>query len=44
MAENVSGMLAKKHKNAVQNFINLFKENGYNVKLYLVNAANYGVP
>ena len=44
MAENVSGMLAKKHKNAVQSFINLFKENGYNVKLYLVNAADYGVP
>ncbi len=44
MAENVSGMLAEKHKEAVQNFIKMFKETGYNVNLYLVNAADYGVP
>lgn len=44
VAENVSGMLAEKHKTAVQNFIKMFKETGYNVNLYLVNAADYGVP
>ncbi len=44
VAENVSGMLAQKHKDAVQNFIKMFKETGYNVNLYLVNAADYGVP
>ena len=43
-AENVSGMLAEKHKDAVQNFIKMFKETGYDVNLYLVNAADYGVP
>lgn len=44
VAENVSGMLAEKHKDAVQNFIKMFKEAGYDVNLYLVNAADYGVP
>ena len=44
VAENVSGMLAEKHKDAVQNFIKMFKETGYDVNLYLVNAADYGVP
>lgn len=44
VAENVSGMLAEKHKGAVQNFIKMFKEAGYDVNLYLVNAADYGVP
>ena len=44
VAENVSGMLAEKHKDAVQNFIKMFKETGYYVSLYLVNAADYGVP
>lgn len=37
-------MLAEKHKEAVQNFIRMFKDTGYNVNLYLVNAADYGVP
>ena len=31
VAENVSGMLAEKHKDAVQNFIKMFKETGYDV-------------
>lgn len=44
VAENVSGMLAEKHKDAVHNFIKMFKEAGYDVNLYLVNAADYGVP
>lgn len=43
LAENVSGMLSKKHKEAVDNFIKLFKDCGYNVSLTLVNAKDYGV-
>lgn len=43
LAENVSGMLSSKHKDAVDNFITLFKECGYDVSLTLVNAKDYGV-
>lgn len=43
LAENVSGMLAKKHTNAVNNIITLFKSAGYNVTFSLVNAKDYGV-
>ncbi len=43
LAENVSGMLANRHHEAVQNIIKLFKESGYIVTLTLVNAKDYGV-
>lgn len=43
LAENVSGMLANRHNEAVQNIIKMFDEAGYNVTLDLVNAKNYGV-
>ncbi len=43
LAENVSGMLANRHSEAVQNIIKMFKECGYNVSVTLVNAKNYGV-
>ncbi|MBP3195282.1 MAG: DNA cytosine methyltransferase [Cardiobacteriaceae bacterium] len=43
LAENVSGMLAKRHSEAVQNIISLFNEAGYDVSLTLLNAKNYGV-
>lgn len=43
LAENVSGMLAKRHANAVQNILNLLRKCGYNVSLTLVNAKDYGV-
>lgn len=43
LAENVSGMLADKHSEAVHNILELFKEAGYNVSLTLVNAKDYGV-
>ena len=43
LAENVSGMLANRHNEAVQNIIKLFEEVGYNVSLTLVNAKDYGV-
>ena len=44
LAENVSGMLANRHSEAVQNIIKCFEECGYNVSITLVNAADYGVP
>ena len=43
LAENVSGMLADRHNNAVQNILNMFDEADYNVSLTLVNAKDYGV-
>lgn len=43
LAENVSGMLANRHSEAVKNILNLFKDSGYNVSLTLVNAKDYGV-
>ena len=41
--ENVSGMLAARHRKAVQEFISLFEEIGYNVNLKLLNAKDFGV-
>lgn len=43
LAENVSGMLADRHSNAVQNILKLFDAAGYDVSLTLVNAKDYGV-
>lgn len=43
LAENVSGMLANKHSEAVKAIISRFEECGYNVTLNLVNAKDYGV-
>jgi DNA (cytosine-5)-methyltransferase 1 len=43
LAENVSGMLANRHSEAVQNIITLFEEAGYDVTLTMVNAKDYGV-
>ncbi|MBQ5891052.1 MAG: DNA cytosine methyltransferase [Bacteroidales bacterium] len=44
VAENVSGMLAKRHKDAVDNFMLLFDQAGYNVNLKMLNANDYDVP
>lgn len=43
MAENVSGMLANRHSEAVKNILGLFDDAGYDVSLTLVNAKDYGV-
>lgn len=43
LAENVSGMLADRHSDAVKNILEMFEECGYNVSLTLVNAKDYGV-
>lgn len=44
LAENVSGMLAKKHSDALNNILNQFKEAGYNVSIKLLNAKYYNTP
>ncbi|MCL1936040.1 MAG: DNA cytosine methyltransferase [Defluviitaleaceae bacterium] len=44
LAENVSGMLAKRHNEAVENIISMFEKAGYNVYIKLLNAADYSVP
>ena len=43
LAENVSGMLANRHSDAVRNILELFRQCGYDVSISLVNAKNYGV-
>ena len=43
LAENVSGMLANRHSEAVKNILSMFEEAGYDVSLTLVNAKDYGV-
>ncbi len=44
VAENVSGMLSKRHQEAVDNFIKLFEEAGYEMHIQLLNANDYNVP
>lgn len=44
VAENVSGMLAARHSQAVSGFMSLFDEAGYNVNLKMLNANDYDVP
>ncbi len=44
VAENVSGMLAKRHSAAVSGFLKLFDEAGYRVNLKMLNANDYDVP
>lgn len=44
IAENVSGMLAKRHSEAVNSIIVEFEKAGYDVSVELLNASDYGVP
>lgn len=47
LAENVSGILAIKHKESFNNILNDFKnagEIGYNVNYELLNVSDYGIP
>lgn len=44
VAENVSGMLAPRHKQAVDSFISSFTNAGYDVNLKMLNARDYQVP
>lgn len=43
VAENVSGMLAKRHENAVRNILAMFNEAGYDVNLKMLNANDFDV-
>jgi DNA (cytosine-5)-methyltransferase 1 len=43
LAENVSGMLATRHADALENIKQLFTESGYDLSFSLLNAADYGV-
>ncbi len=43
LAENVSGMLSKRHSEAVKNILKMFENCGYTVTMNLVNAKDYGV-
>lgn len=44
VAENVSGMLAKRNSEAVTSFLRLFGEVGYDVNLKMLNANDFDVP
>lgn len=44
LAENVSGILHPKHKDAFDGILRQFEEVGYNVSYKLLNANDYGVP
>lgn len=43
LAENVPGMLASRHNEAVKNIISMFEQSGYDVTITMVNAKDYGV-
>ena len=44
LAENVSGMLAERNKTAVDGFLSMFKEAGYDVNLKMLNANDFDCP
>lgn len=44
MAENVSGMLAPRHEDALVRIKELFVASGYDLHFKLLNASDYGVP
>lgn len=44
LAENVEGMLAQRHSEALTNIKKMFEESGYNLSFKLINANNYNVP
>jgi len=44
LAENVAGILHKKHSEALSNILNEFSSSGYNVSYQLLNANDYNVP
>lgn len=43
LAENVRGMMANRHSQAVKDIVEAFESCGYNVTINLVNASDYGV-
>lgn len=43
LAENVKGMMANRHSQAVKDIVEAFENCGYDVTINLVNASDYGV-
>lgn len=43
LAENVSGMIANRHSDAVKSIIKMFEDANYNISFTLINAKDYGV-
>ncbi|QMT98853.1 DNA cytosine methyltransferase [Mycoplasma tullyi] len=43
LAENVKGMMSKRHNDAVEKIVSQFKEVGYDLSIHLLNASDYGV-
>lgn len=43
LAENVKGMMSKRHTDAVENIVQQFENAGYDVFIKLLNAVDYGV-
>ena len=44
LAENVSGMLFKRHNDAIDNILRRFQDLGYHVRYSILNSHDYGVP
>jgi DNA (cytosine-5)-methyltransferase 1 len=44
LAENVSGMLVNKHKDALENIKQMFTDIGYDLSFEKVNVSDFGVP
>lgn len=44
LAENVSGILSGRHKEALDNIIEMFDNIGYTLSFEMLNVANYGIP
>lgn len=44
LAENVSGILSKTHKDALANIIKMFSEIGYKLSFRMLNVSDYGLP
>ena len=44
LAENVSGMLASRHSEALKNIKKLFQESGYTLSFQMLNAHDFKVP
>ena len=44
LAENVKGILSKRHQKSFKHIQKLFRKAGYNIKVKLLQASDYGVP
>lgn len=44
LAENVSGILAQRHSEALSNIIEMFSNIGYTLSFKMLNVSNYGIP